>query len=62
LFSVKNANFFAEFFGEKNHNIGPCLQETAIFDDTEVSRTALSDSKESLTQECRVGRQKITNM
>jgi hypothetical protein len=30
LFRVKNANFFAEFFGEKkkNHNIGPRL--TAI--------------------------------
>jgi hypothetical protein len=23
LFWVKNANFFAEFFGKKNHNIGP---------------------------------------
>jgi hypothetical protein len=34
LFWVKNANFFAEFFGEnilKNHNIGPRCSSRIIF-------------------------------
>jgi hypothetical protein len=25
LFGVKNANFFAQFFGENGHNIGPWI-------------------------------------
>jgi hypothetical protein len=34
LFRVKNANFFAEFFGEnilKNHNIGPRSQQRYMY-------------------------------